>query len=345
MRLLKDAHFAVERNYWIVAMKSAVAGMINSILHRIQHALYHKKALPLATDPIFIIGHWRSGTTFLHNLMCLDPNHTAPNTYECLFPNHFLLTESLAHRLINRHEGERCNDNMPVSLWGPQEDEIALANLGVPSPYLSALFPNQLDLYNDYYAIGQLPTIARQKWSTTFTTFLNQVSLKRKKQLVLKNPAHSFRIAHLLELYPESKFIHIVRNPHDVFRSTNDSLKAMHQSQGFHSPTFATLHDFIFDRYTALQTAILRDKKNIHPSRYIELRYEDLIQNPTAQLEKIYRHFHLPNVESIAGRIIPFMKNNPRRDAQKNLSPELRQDVSMRWGTHIEHYGYNEEKA
>ena len=40
-----------------------------------------------------IIGHWRSGTTMLHELLILDPRHTFPNTYQCFEPLHFLWTE------------------------------------------------------------------------------------------------------------------------------------------------------------------------------------------------------------------------------------------------------------
>ena len=43
--------------------------------------------------PIFILGHWRSGTTLLHNLMTLDPQFTYPNLYHVIYPGHFLLTE------------------------------------------------------------------------------------------------------------------------------------------------------------------------------------------------------------------------------------------------------------
>ncbi len=43
-------------------------------------------------EPLFIIGFWRSGTTLLHNLMARDRRVAFPNSYEMLFPHHFLLT-------------------------------------------------------------------------------------------------------------------------------------------------------------------------------------------------------------------------------------------------------------
>ena len=49
--------------------------------------------------PLFIIGHWRSGTTFLHELMYLDKRFVSPTTYQCFAPHHCLLTEGLMNAL------------------------------------------------------------------------------------------------------------------------------------------------------------------------------------------------------------------------------------------------------
>ena len=51
--------------------------------------------------PIFVIGHWSSGTTLLHELLVCDPRHTYPDTYACLAPNHFLLTRRVMTVLLS----------------------------------------------------------------------------------------------------------------------------------------------------------------------------------------------------------------------------------------------------
>ncbi len=48
---------------------------------------------PIREAPVFIVGHWRTGTTLLHELLILDDRHNFPNTFECLCPHHFLWTE------------------------------------------------------------------------------------------------------------------------------------------------------------------------------------------------------------------------------------------------------------
>ena len=43
--------------------------------------------------PLFILGHYRSGTTHLHNLLALEPQFSAPNFFQALNPHTFLSTE------------------------------------------------------------------------------------------------------------------------------------------------------------------------------------------------------------------------------------------------------------
>ena len=52
--------------------------------------------MPVDRAPIFVMGHWRTGTTFMHDFFAEDPNLAYPTTYECFFPHHFLLTEEHA---------------------------------------------------------------------------------------------------------------------------------------------------------------------------------------------------------------------------------------------------------
>ena len=67
---------------------------IGAHLWLLQTALLGRKIkrTRLEQDPIFVIGHWRSGTTLLHELLVRDPRHTYPDTYACFAPNHFLIS-------------------------------------------------------------------------------------------------------------------------------------------------------------------------------------------------------------------------------------------------------------
>jgi len=111
-----------------------------------EYLLYHKKtgSTEIKRDPVFIIGHWRSGTTLLHELLNQDKQFAAPNTYQCFFPSHFLLTEPFFRRILDFVMPEkRPMDNMKLNGISPQEDEFALCNLGAPSPYEWLIFPRE----------------------------------------------------------------------------------------------------------------------------------------------------------------------------------------------------------
>ena len=97
LRLLVRNHFAVHPPYWHIAAVATVASLMNSTLRLLTDGVYGgpSNRTPIREAPLFIVGHWRTGTTLLHELLILDPRHTFPNYYQCLAPHHFLLTERL----------------------------------------------------------------------------------------------------------------------------------------------------------------------------------------------------------------------------------------------------------
>src|SRR5262249_52547031 len=143
----------------------------HTVLRHLQDLLYGEQVSRTSIDkaPIFIIGHWRSGTTLLHELMILDERHTCPNTYECLDPNHFLLTEWFFRRWVRfLMPSRRPMDNMAAGWERPQEDEFALCMLGVPSPYLTIAFPNNPPQHARYLDLEGLSPAELTSWKRSF---------------------------------------------------------------------------------------------------------------------------------------------------------------------------------
>src|SRR5262249_34441633 len=154
---------------------------------------------------------WRTGTTLLHELLIQDPRHCFPNTYQCLDPNNFLLTERYFKKWFWFLLPERRPmDNMEVGWERPQEDEFALCMLGQPSPYLDIIFPNRPPLTPGALDLEGLTGTQRRQWKRTFYRFLQALTYHDPRRLVLKSPPHSCRIKTLLELFPDARFIHIV---------------------------------------------------------------------------------------------------------------------------------------
>ena len=116
------------------------------------NAKYHKKTID--ESPIFIIGHWRSGTTHLHNLLSQDEQMAYATTYQSVFPDTLFnklgrfLFRGFATLLI---PGTRKGDNVTLGMALPQEEEFALGDKTPFCFYFFWMFPtNMIVYYNDY---------------------------------------------------------------------------------------------------------------------------------------------------------------------------------------------------
>ena len=293
-------------------------------------------------DPIFIIGHWRSGTTLLHELLILDSRHTYADTYECFAPNHFLVSGWLIRPTIGiLLPSRRPIDNMSAGWDRPQEDEFALCNMGIPSPYLSLIFPNHPPQNQEYFELADVPPEKLALWKRKLLWFLKCITMRRTKRIVLKSPPHTFRIKVLLEMFPRARFIHIIRDPYVVFPSTVNLWKRLSRDQGAQVPRYEGLEEHIFDTFTRMYEVFQRDRRLIDPARFCEVRYEDLVKDPVGQMRTVYEQLNLGRFEQVMPAFEQYAAD--KKDYQTNryeITPETRDEITRRWGSFIERYGY-----
>lgn len=344
MRLLIRNRFAVHHSRWHFAVLYTFLSMVNSCLGLWQKIVFGRRVAEtvIADPPIFIVGHWRTGTTLLHELLVVDDRHTGPTGYECLAPHHFLLTEWFApyvEFLVSKH---RAMDNMDLSLHHPQEDEFVWCMQGLPSPYLTIAFPNRPPQYEEYLDLEQVAPRELEIWKRTLFRFVQQVYFRRRKTVILKNPTHSFRIKVLLEVFPQAKFIHIVRDPYVVYPSTIHLHKALYRIHGLQQPTFDGLDDKVVSTYVDLYRKLDEGRELVDPTRFYELRYEDLIGDPEGQLRRLYQHLGLGDFECYLPRLRQYLADHA--DYKTNsyqLTVEQRAIVDEHWGEIIDRYGYD----
>lgn len=296
----------------------------------------------LAAPPIFVLGHWRTGTTLLHELLALDARHTAPTTYQCLSPCHFLLTEAWLPRLSRFVlPSRRPADNVTLAWEKPQEDEFALTLLGVPSPYNTMAFPNHPPADGAYLDFDGLSAREIDDWREAFLRFLKRVTLRDPRRLVLKSPAHTARARILREMFPDARFVHIVRDPYRVFVSTMNLWRAMYREQGYQPPTFRGLEEYVFETYLTLFRRIEEEKPRFAPRRFHELRYEDLVRDPVGELARVYDALELGEFGAYRPRLEAHLAT--LRGYETNvyeMTPQLRDEISRRWGEPLRRYGY-----
>ena len=87
-------------------------------------------------QPVFILGHWRSGTTFVHNILSLDKHFGYNTTYQTVFPNMMLFGQSFFKKnMAFLMPDKRPTDNMELNVDLPQEEEFALSNMTTVNYY------------------------------------------------------------------------------------------------------------------------------------------------------------------------------------------------------------------
>lgn len=347
--LLWRNRFAVHPARWGMAAILSFASLVNCLLATVQ-ALWLGRRISrteVPDEPIFIIGHWRSGTTLLHELLVLDPRHTFPDTFSCFCPNHFLLFSWLFRPLLGLLlPKRRPMDNMAAGWDHPQEDEFALCNMGLPSPYLMLLFPNRPRPFEEYYELAEVPAPARQRWKRGLRWFVQCLTLRRPGRVVLKSPTHTFRIRVLLEMFPKARFVHIVRDPLVVFPSTVKLWKRLSADQGLQIPRHEGLEEHVLRTFERMYEVFERDRGLIPPGQFCEVRFEELVADPVGQVRRIYEELQLGGFDQVLPALEAYaQKQQDYRPNRYQLAPEEQAEIQRRWGRFIEQYGYSPSRA
>jgi hypothetical protein len=344
-RLLIRNRFAVHLRYLYIAIVITCVSVLHTFLRFLVESWYGNKIdrTPIREAPVFIVGHWRTGTTLLHELLILDERHNFPNTFECLCPHHFLWTERLLTRVFWwMMPAHRPMDNMAAGWDKPQEEEFALCMLGAPSPYLTIAFPNRPPQDQKAFDVDRLPRREREQWKRIFLRFLRRLTFKDPRRLILKAPTHSCRIPVLLEMFPDARFVHIVRDPYVVFASTVNLWRSLYATHGMQVPNFIGLEEYVFMTFTHLYERLEAGKRLVRPDRFFEVRYEDLIEDPLGHLRRLYHRLGLGDFAMVLPRIERYLAEHAgyQTNRYKPLDPELQDEITRRWGEVIRRYGY-----
>ncbi len=349
-RLLTRNRFRVHPLRWGLALTVTGCSLLNSQLAARQRRR-HGQALQnvrLEFPPLFIIGHWRSGTTFLHELLSLDPRFTYPTTYECFAAEHFLESRCLLGPLVRRLlPGKRPMDDVAMGLDRPQEDEIALCSMGAPSPMLRMAFPNHPAPDLDTLDFATVPEAKRRLWDDALVRFLRTITYCRPgKRLILKSPPHTGRVAHLAELFPGAQFVHLTRDPRALFGSTLRLWRTLDTDHGLQIPHHRNLAEFVFDACRRMYGAYLRDRNSVDERAIYEVRYEDLIQDPSGQLRSIYEALDLGNWNPMERRVREYLhQQRDYRPSAYTSDPQLTSKIQREWGFYFEAFGYDSESV
>jgi omega-hydroxy-beta-dihydromenaquinone-9 sulfotransferase len=294
--------------------------LLSSFFSLIENLKYSRpvKAVSIEKPPVFIIGHWRTGSTYLHQLINLDPQFTAPTTVQTVIPDHFLFSSDYYIPIMKQHTARgRLMDDIQVLPTEPQEDEFALIRMGSESPLEKLFFPSG----DRYFLLGYEDYIPKGKdleiWKKNLLTFFRKITFLTGKQIVSKNPFHTLRIPLLAELFPGARFIHICRSPYDVIPSTVKMWNIMAYSNRLKNTWKGPDTGEAASVLRSFMEYVSRERKKVSENQFAEIRFEDLENSPVKELKRIYAELNLSWSEEFEKNVREFLTS--RKDYKKNV--------------------------
>jgi LPS sulfotransferase NodH len=301
--------------------------------------------LPRLADlppPVFILGHWRSGTTHLYNIMALGRFGYVPPVAVGMPWDMLYLGRALEPLLERALPDSRYIDKVPVTPTSPQEDEIAVANMSPLSFYHGIYFPRRFDWFVDrglFHDHADPSEVAQ--WEAAFTLFLRKCSHAQGLPMLVKNPVYTARPAQIRRIFPRAKFIHIHRDPFDVFLSMRNFWKQLLSVMALQRFDHVDIDGTILRIYDRMMHAFAVETTGWEAPDMVEVAYADLDRQPLDTVRHIYETLDLPGFADAAPRFAAYLdsirsyeKNRFRGDAAMVAR------VSERWAPWIERWGY-----
>lgn len=260
---------------------------------------------PLAHPPLFILGHYRSGTTLVHKLVAADARWGTVTTLDLVLP--------LASPALQRWLGpmlQRTADALqlrqgffydyPLRLDDPNEVEPWLLAAGSAwSGYWGYVFPREALRHLDRFVRLEDPA-ERASWKLAYDHALRRLTTRRGgRPLVVKDPLNTGRVSALLALWPDARFVHVLRDPEPVLLSTralwHDTILPRFALQRVTTPEVERV---VLGHYETIMEAWASERARIPARQIVEVRYEDLVKDPLHEIKRAYRHLGLLSFET-----------------------------------------------
>ncbi len=326
----------------LAALGSATARSPITLLESLSSPQTFRKMPPMP-HPVFIVGHWRSGTTHLGNVLSKSPQFGYVSPIASGLPGELLTLGRYFRKSLEKTlPSDRLIDRVPVTPESPQEDEFGIANM-FPISFLHGLyFPKHFkEAFTRGVFIDKNSDAEIQAWEKAFVKYLRKVYVDQgHKQLIIRNPAYTTRLERIKKVFPGAKFIHIHRNPYRVFPSMQNYFKKLLPALAWQSYEHLDLDSFILANYTHMMEELFRQSAVLAPADFIEISFEKLEENPLEVLEKVYKQLQLANFENALPSFEAYLKSIQNYKKNAYQVKELNQRVKTEWAPYIERWGY-----
>lgn len=293
--------------------------------------------------PLVVIGHWRSGTTHLANLLAATGRFGVATPIAVGMPWDMLGLARLLRPLLVRALPEgRYIDKVAVTPDAPQEDEIALASMAPASFYHGIYFPSRFGeaLRGGLFFEGVTDDERRRRLDA-IATFNRKVFLDQGRPVLIKNPVYTACPATLRALFPGAKFVHIHRNPYDVAVSMRNFHARLLEALALQRFDHVDIDEAIFSVYREMMRRFEVETVGWAPPELVETGYDALNADPVGTLRQIFDGLGLgdfgeaePRVRAYLDSIASYRPNRFRED------PALAARVARELGPWLDKWGY-----
>ncbi len=344
------ANGGIDWRYWIRSLYVSIVALLNTPFRVYEGARFGARiaATSIREAPIFILGHWRSGTTHVMRLIARDPAFAVVTFVHTMIPGLYLSSPLFRALLASSLPKVRPMDNVTVAPDAAEEEEYALGNLGPYSFYHALSFPRKMrEIFDKYVLFEGVERKIIEQWKVIYLYFLKKVTFSSGgKRLLLKNPANTGRIPTLLEMFPDAKFIHVYRNPYVVYSSTMHWLDKELASTALQDIDEEAVREHALRNYEKLMLRYEEDKALIPEGNLVEVRFEDFEADPLGEVARIYCALGLTLTPEAQVQMQQYLLTV--KGYQKNiyrLDSRSQRELARRWGFMIRRWDYDPPNA
>ena len=310
----------------------------------IESAIYYFKAKKVKVrEPLFVVGHWRTGTTMTQYMLGQDKSFSFINPLTNYSVNSKLIGWILRKPLTEELKTGRDMDNMQWGVDMPYEDYITFTLWSPLSSWIGNLYPQSAKKYQDYAFVDEMPVKFQRKWYKQYDAMLRKLAVEfpPEYRYLLKSPDATARVKYLSEVYPDSKFVATYRDPYATIRSMIHMQRISYGMFALQEvPDDEALEDFVIEQFKRVYKKYFEDVKSISSDRLIEIKFEDLEKDPLTELKKVYDHFGYDwkkaeePIRAYVEKVGDYKKN------VFDYSPRFIKRINRELDFYFEHYGY-----
>lgn len=272
--------------------------------------------------PIFITGMPRSGTSFLHELLCEDHSNRAIRCWETIYP--FPINDDAPDDSDRRRK--KVNRQLAAFKWIAPEIR-SLHPIDADTPQECTEITGHIFRGMRFDTTHYIPSYRRWLDSQSqiaayrfHKRFLQHLQYRRgAARWVLKCPDHVFALDALRVVYPDARFVFMHRNPLSMLPSLarlTETLRHPFTSRLDRLQIGADL-----SRQWARGAAILVDaakflQESTDPP--LHLTFNQFVRDPAECVETVYRHFGIDLDVGSAARVRRLMTEKPNGSNGRN---------------------------